>query len=50
MTDASSLITTILPLAGAAAVSPVALSVFLVIMSLSDDPKLPGLSFYLGPL
>jgi len=50
MTDVSSLITTILPLAGAAAVSPVILSIFLVIMSLSDDPKLPGLSFYLGAI
>lgn len=50
MTDASSLITAILPLAGAAAVSPVVLSIFLVIMSLSDDPKLPGLSFYLGAI
>ncbi|HML04504.1 MAG TPA: GAP family protein [Methanobacterium sp.] len=50
MVDSSSLIITILPLAGAAAVSPVALSIFLIIMSLSDDPKLPGLSFYLGAI
>lgn len=50
MTDASSLITSILPLAGAAAVSPVVLSIFLVIMSLSDNPKLSGLSFYLGTI
>jgi threonine/homoserine/homoserine lactone efflux protein len=50
MADISSLITIILPLALAAAVSPVVLSVFLIIMSLSDDPKLPGLSFYLGAI
>lgn len=50
MVDISSLITIILPLALAAAVSPVVLSVFLVIMSLSDNPKLPGLSFYLGSI
>ena len=50
MTDAPSLILTILPLAGAAAVSPVVLSIFLIVMSLSDNPKLPGLSFYLGAI
>lgn len=50
MTDVSSLIITILPLAGAAAVSPVILSVFLVIMSISDNPRLSGLSFYLGAI
>ncbi len=50
MADLSGLITIILPLALAAAVSPVALSVFLVIMSSSDDPKLPGLSFYSGAI
>jgi threonine/homoserine/homoserine lactone efflux protein len=50
MTDVSSLIITILPLAAAAAVSPVILSVFLVIMSISDNPRLSGLSFYLGAI
>ncbi len=50
MTDALSLITAILPLAWAAAVSPVVLSVFLVTMSLSDNPKLSGFSFYLGAI
>lgn len=50
MTDVSSLIITILPLAAAAAVSPVILSVFLVIMSISDNPRLSGLSFHLGAI
>ncbi|MBI5679359.1 MAG: GAP family protein [Methanobacterium sp.] len=50
MSDVSSLAIHIIPLAWAAAVSPVILSVFLVVMSLSDDPKLPGVSFYLGAI
>jgi len=50
LTDPSTLIIHIMPLAWGAAVSPVVLSIFLVIMSLSDDPKLPGLSFYLGTI
>lgn len=50
MADSSILISGIIPLAGAAAVSPVSLSVFLIIMSLSDRPKLSGLSFYLGAI
>jgi threonine/homoserine/homoserine lactone efflux protein len=42
--------TQIIPLSWAAAVSPTALSVFLVMMSMSDNPKLAGLSFYVGAL
>lgn len=38
----------IMPLSWAAAVSPTALSVFLIIMSMTDNPKLSGFSFYLG--
>ena len=40
----------IIPLSWAAAVSPTVLSVFLVMMSMSDNPKISGLSFYLGAL
>lgn len=50
MSDISSLAIHIMPLAWAAAVSPVVLSVFLIVMSLTDDPKLPGISFYLGTI
>lgn len=50
MVDISSITVQIIPLAGAAAVSPVVLSVFLVMMSMVDDPKLPGFSFYLGAM
>ncbi|HMK53598.1 MAG TPA: GAP family protein [Methanobacteriaceae archaeon] len=50
MVDVSSLTIMIIPLAWAAAVSPVVLSVFLVMMSMLDDPKLPGFSFYLGAM
>jgi threonine/homoserine/homoserine lactone efflux protein len=50
MTDASGLIIQIMPLAWGAAVSPVVLSIFLVIMSISDKPRLSGLSFYLGAI
>lgn len=38
----------ILPLSWAAAVSPTALSVFLIMMSITDNPRLSGFSFYLG--
>lgn len=50
MTDGSSLIIQIMPLAWGAAVSPVVLSIFLVIMSITDKPRLSGLSFYLGAI
>jgi len=49
MTD-TSLVIQIIPLAWAAAVSPTALSFFLVMMSLTDNPRLAGLSFYLGAI
>lgn len=38
------------PLAWAAAVSPTALSFFLIMISLSDNPRLAGISFYLGAI
>ncbi|AXV37587.1 MAG: GAP family protein [Methanobacteriaceae archaeon] len=44
------LIAQIIPLAWAAAVSPTALSLFLITMSMSDNPKLSGLSFYVGAI
>jgi threonine/homoserine/homoserine lactone efflux protein len=44
------LITIIMPLSWAAAVSPTALSVFLIMMSMTDNPKLSGFSFYLGAI
>jgi threonine/homoserine/homoserine lactone efflux protein len=50
LTDASSLLIQIIPLSWAAAVSPTALSLFLVMMSLTDNRKLAGLSFYLGAI
>jgi threonine/homoserine/homoserine lactone efflux protein len=37
-------------LAGAAAVSPTALSVFLIMMSMTDNPRLSGFSFYFGAI
>ncbi len=50
MTDISSLLIQIIPLSWAAAVSPTALSLFLVMMSQTDNPKLAGLSFYFGAI
>lgn len=40
----------IIPLAWAAAVSPTSLSLFLIMMSLADNPRLAGLSFYTGAI
>jgi threonine/homoserine/homoserine lactone efflux protein len=48
--DTSQLLIQIIPLAWAAAVSPTALSLFLVMMSLTDKPRLAGLSFYFGAI
>jgi len=50
LTDASQLLIQIIPLSWAAAVSPTALSLFLVMMTLTDNPKLAGLSFYFGAI
>lgn len=50
MTDLTQLLIQIIPLSWAAAVSPTALSLFLVMMSLTDNPKLSGLSFYFGAI
>ncbi len=50
MTDLSPLLIQIIPLAWAAAVSPTALSLFLVMMSLTDNPRLAGFSFYAGAI
>jgi threonine/homoserine/homoserine lactone efflux protein len=46
----TSLLIQIIPLAWAAAVSPTALSLFLIMMSLTDNPRLAGLSFYAGAI
>ncbi|HTX61261.1 MAG TPA: GAP family protein [Methanobacterium sp.] len=46
----SQLVFQIIPLAWAAAVSPTALSFFLVMMSMTDNPRLAGLSFYFGAI
>ncbi|MCK9151042.1 GAP family protein [Methanobacterium alcaliphilum] len=46
----SNIIAITIPLAWAAAVSPTALSVFLIMMSMADDRKLAGFSFYAGAL
>ena len=50
MTDLSTLLGIVVPLSWAAAVSPVPLMIFLVMMTLTDKPKLAGVSFYLGAL
>jgi threonine/homoserine/homoserine lactone efflux protein len=50
MTDLSSLLALTIPLSWAAAVSPVTLSIFLIIMSMAKNPKLAGISFYLGAI
>ncbi|MDI6643843.1 MAG: GAP family protein [Methanobacteriaceae archaeon] len=47
MTD-TNLITQIIALSWAAAVSPTVLSFFLITVSMSDNPRLSGLSFYAG--
>lgn len=46
----TSLLIQIIPLAWAAAVSPTALSIFLIMMSLTDNPRLAGFSFYTGAI
>ncbi len=48
--DSTQLAIQIIPLAWAAAVSPTALSFFLIMMSLTDKPRLAGLSFYFGAI
>ena len=48
MTDLSQLLGIVVPLSWAAAVSPVPLMIFLVMMTLTDKPRLAGVSFYLG--
>ncbi len=50
MSVLSQLLIQIIPLSWAAAVSPTALSLFMVMMSLTDNPKLAGLSFYFGAI
>jgi Sap, sulfolipid-1-addressing protein len=50
LTDLSQLLNIVVPLSWAAAVSPVPLMIFLVMMTLTDKPKLAGVSFYLGAL
>jgi threonine/homoserine/homoserine lactone efflux protein len=50
MADTSQLLITIIPLAWAAAVSPFVLSIFLVMVSLTEDPRLSAFSFYLGAI
>lgn len=48
--DTTQLVFQIVPLAWAAAVSPTALSFFLIMMSMTDNPRLAGLSFYFGAI
>ncbi|MBI4814009.1 MAG: GAP family protein [Methanobacterium sp.] len=50
MSDLASLLAITIPLSWAAAVSPVTLSIFLVIMSMAKKPRLAGFSFYLGAI
>ncbi|AIS33160.1 hypothetical protein BRM9_2360 [Methanobacterium formicicum] len=50
MSDLASLLAVTLPLSWAAAVSPVTLSIFLVIMSMAKKPRLAGFSFYIGAI
>ena len=50
MSDLSSLLAITIPLSWAAAVSPVTLSIFLIIMSMAKKPRLAGVSFYLGAI
>jgi threonine/homoserine/homoserine lactone efflux protein len=50
MTDLASLLAITIPLSWAAAVSPVTLSIFLVIMSMTKKPRLAGFSFYMGAI
>jgi threonine/homoserine/homoserine lactone efflux protein len=50
MSELSSLLALTIPLSWAAAVSPVTLSIFLIIMSMAKNPKLAGISFYLGAI
>lgn len=48
--DTSQLIFQIIPLAWAAAISPTAFSFFLIMMSMTDNPRLAGISFYSGAI
>lgn len=50
MTDLTTLLGIVVPLSWAAAVSPVPLMIFLVMMTLTDKPRLAGVSFYLGAI
>lgn len=50
MSELSSLLGVVVPLSWAAAVSPVAFSIFLVIMSMTEKPRLAGISFYAGAI
>lgn len=50
MSDLSSLLAITIPLSWAAAVSPVTLSIFLIIMSMAKKPRLAGISFYMGAI
>lgn len=50
MSDLASLLAITIPLSWAAAVSPVTLSIFLVIMSMAKKPRLAGFSFYIGAI
>jgi threonine/homoserine/homoserine lactone efflux protein len=50
MSELTSLLAITIPLSWAAAVSPVTLSIFLIIMSMAKKPRLAGLSFYLGAI
>ena len=50
MSDLSNLLSITIPLSWAAAVSPVTLSIFLVIMSMTKKPRLAGFSFYFGAI
>jgi threonine/homoserine/homoserine lactone efflux protein len=50
MSELSSLLTATITLSWAAAVSPVTLSIFLILMSMTKNPKMAGVSFYLGAI
>lgn len=50
MSELSSLLAITIPLSWAAAVSPVTLSIFLIIMSMAKKPRMAGISFYLGAI
>jgi threonine/homoserine/homoserine lactone efflux protein len=50
MADISSLLSSTVPLSWAAAISPVTLSVFLIMVSMAKNQKLAGFSFYIGAI